>query len=199
MTSDAGGAIYGLVLAGGQSRRMGQDKAALRRGGRSQLEHVVDLLEGVTARVYVSARRSQQDDPVRSRFRQIVDRYDDLGPVAGILSALEAHPGHDWLVVACDLPNLDRGTLEFLLENRSATRPFTAYRSSHDGLPEPLCAIYRAGSEAIIRRFVDDGIACPRKIMIRSDTELLAQPDPRALDNVNTPDDLAESVLEAAS
>lgn len=199
MQSEARNAVYGLVLAGGQSRRMGRDKAALRRDGRSQLEYVVGLLEEVTERVYVSARRSQQDDPVRSRFAQIVDRYDDIGPVAGILSALETHPGRDWLVVACDLPNLVTETLEFLLAHRSAERSFTAYRSSYDGLPEPLCAVYRAGSEGLIRKFVDDGIVCPRKMLIRSDTELLEQPDPHALDNVNTPEDLAASVLEAAS
>lgn len=199
MKSETQTPVYGLVLAGGQSRRMGRDKAALRRAGRSQLEHIVELLEQVTERAFVSARQSQQDDPVRSRFPQIIDRYEDLGPVAGILSALDTHPGADWLVVACDLPNIDAETLTYLLENRSANRAFTAYRSSYDGLPEPLCAVYGAGSGALIRQFVEDGIICPRKMLIRSDTKLLAQPDPRALDNVNTPADLADSVLEAAS
>lgn len=199
MVSDTQAPLYGLVLAGGKSRRMGRDKAALQRDGRSQLEHVFDLLDAVTDRTFVSARASQADDAVRSRFPRIIDRYDDLGPVAGILSALEEHPHADWLVVACDLPNIDRSTLDHLLEHRSAERPFTAYRSSHDDLPEPLCAIYRHDSVDRVRAFVEEGIACPRKILIRSDTELLAQPDPRALDNVNTPQDLEDSVLEAAS
>ena len=96
------------------------------------------------------------------------------------------------------LPNLDRRTLEYLLDHRAADKPFTAYRSSHDGLPEPLCAIYRAGSDVAIRAFVDEGLVCPRKMLIRSDTELLDQPNPAALDNVNTPDDLAASVLQAS-
>ena len=74
-------------------------------------------------------------------------------------------------------------------------KPFTAYRSSYDDLPEPLCAIYRRDSAAIVRAFVDDGIKCPRKMLIRSDTALLAQPDPASLDNVNTPEDLAASNL----
>ncbi|MGH8167264.1 MAG: molybdenum cofactor guanylyltransferase, partial [Woeseiaceae bacterium] len=100
---------------------------------------------------------------------------------------------------ACDLPNVDDATIGFLLENRSATKPFTAFRSSYDELPEPLCAIYRPESRAIIRSFVDSGIVCPRKMLIRSDTELLEQPDPSALDNVNTPDDLVRTGLKAAS
>ena len=188
--------VYGLVLAGGESRRMGSDKALLVRNGRSQLEFVAELLDSVADRVFVSVREDQQAEPERRRYAQIVDRFESIGPVAGILSAMAEHPEADWLVVACDLPNVDKRTLEHLLEHRSATQPFTAYRSSHDGLPEPLCALYQAGSDVIVRRFVDEGLVCPRKILIRSDTLLLEQADPAALDNINTPDDLEVSVLE---
>lgn len=191
--------VYGLVLAGGQSRRMGSDKALLQRDGKSQLAYMVELLGDVVDRVFVSARQDQADDPERSRFDLIVDAFDDMGPVAGIMSAMQQHPQADWLVVACDLPNIDRTTLEYLLQHRSESQPFTAYRSSHDDLPEPLCAVYTAGSDEVIREFVDDGIVCPRKMLIRSDTNLLVQPHPQSLDNVNTPDDLAQSILEIAS
>ena len=190
--------VYGLVLAGGESRRMGQDKALLVRDGQSQLEYIATLLDTVTDRVFVSTRRDQKDDGVRDRFVQIVDRYEDIGPVAGILSALEEYPEADWLVLACDLPNIDESTLRFLLDNRSEVRSFTAFRSSYDDLPEPLCALYRSGSNSIVRRFVDEGTICPRKILIRADTELLTQPNPASLDNINTPDDLEGSILEAA-
>ena len=191
--------VYGLVLAGGESRRMGHDKARLKRGGQSQLAHVVKLLESFLGRVFVSARAEQQNEQERSRFEQILDRYQDLGPLAGILSAMDEHPHADWLVVACDLPNLDAPTISHLLDNRADNQPFSSYISSHDGLPEPLCAIYSAGSAAILHGFVKDGVLCPRKILIRSDTLLLDQPNPRALDNVNTPDDLRDSLLEPAT
>ena len=191
--------LQALVLAGGRSRRMGQDKALLVRDGQSQLSFVASLVGEVTDKVFVSTRSDQQDDAERGRFANIVDRYDGIGPVAGILSAMDDYPDADWLVVACDLPNIDGPTLDYLVQHADGDHPFTAYRSSHDGLPEPLCAIYRAGSDSILRKFVDDGIVCPRKILINSDTRLLDQPNPAALDNVNTPDDLAASVLEAAS
>ena len=177
---------------------MGRDKAVLVRDGRSQLDYLADVVGRVAGRVFVSVRAEQRGEPERSRHATIVDRYDDLGPVAGILSAMDEYPDVDWLVVACDLPNVDEATLRFLLDRRSATQPFTAFRSSRDGLPEPLCALYRAGSDATIRGFVADGVVCPRKMLIRSDTCLLDQPDPAALDNVNTPEDLARSVLETA-
>lgn len=188
--------LYGLVLAGGRSRRMGRDKALLEFDGKTQLERAITALAAVTERQFVSTRKGQSGDGERQRYAQIVDRYDDLGPVAGILSALESHPEADWLVVACDLPNLDSATLEFLVANRDLEAPFTAFESSHDGLPEPLCAIYPAESVTRVREFVDEGIVCPRKMLIRSDTALLVQPNPHSLDNVNTPDDLAASALQ---
>ena len=192
--------VYGLVLAGGESRRMGRDKALLPRDGKSQLAHIAALLEEVADRVFVSTRREQQDEAERSQFVQIVDRYKDIGPIAGILSAMDEYPEVDWLIVACDLPNIDTATLRHLLDNRSAEQPFTAFRSSHDGLPEPLCALYLSGSDAIIRQFIDNDISvCPRKILIRSDTYLIEQPNPVALDNINTPDDLESSILGTAS
>ena len=191
--------VFGLVLAGGESRRMGRDKALLSRDGQSQLAHIVALLGDVVDDVFVSTRREQNDDAERSRYRQVVDRFDGIGPVAGILSALQEHPQADWLIVACDLPNIDVETLRFLLDNADPDKPLTAYRSSYDGLPEPLCALYRSDSAAIVADFVEQGIVCPRKILIRSDAQLLDQPDPRSLDNINTPEDLADSVLEVAS
>lgn len=197
--------VYGLVLAGGQSRRMGRDKALLVRDGdgngegKSQLAHMVSLLGVVVDRVFVSARSDQTEDSERNRFNVIVDRYEDMGPIAGILTALQEYPQADWLVVACDLPNIDASTLRFLLENISHNQPFTAFRSSHDGLPEPLCAVYKAGSDKLLQEFIDDGMVCPRKVLIRSDTCLLEQANPSSLDNVNTPDDLEQSILEAAS
>jgi molybdopterin-guanine dinucleotide biosynthesis protein A len=190
--------FYGLVLAGGESRRMGRDKALLLRDGESLLAYVVRLLEAHTDKVFVSARAEQSDESQRRQFPQIVDRYRDLGPVAGILSAMDEYPGVDWLVVACDLPNIDAQTISELSEHRHAANPFVAYRSSYDELPEPLCSLYLGGSEAILRRFVAEGLKCPRKMLIRSDTLLLTQPTPESLDNINTPAELRDSVLEAA-
>ncbi len=182
--------VHALVLAGGRSRRMGRDKAGLVHAGKPQLTHVIELLTPVVDKVWVSVRKDQPADPLRDAYPQIVDGENDAGPVAGILAALETHPDVDWLVVAVDLPNLDRETLEALLDQASDPR-FTAFRSVRDGLPEPLCALYRPAALPVIRRYVDEGIVCPRKILIRSDAELLEQPKPGALENINTPDDLA--------
>ena len=191
--------VNGLVLAGGKSRRMGSDKAALVTNGETQLDRAVRLLRAHVTEVFVSARDDQADDPVRSRYPQIIDRYADLGPVAGILSAMDAQPDAAWLVLACDLPNIDDRTLGYLLENASAEHPATAFVSVVDGLPEPLCAVYRPLSRAIIDGFVAEGIKCPRKMLINSDTHLLRQPSPGALHNINRPEDLEGTGVEIAS
>lgn len=191
--------LSGLVLAGGKSRRMGSDKAALQTGGETQLERAVKLLQRHVGEVFVSTAADQADDPVRGKFRQIVDRYEDMGPVAGILSALDTSPQRSWLVLACDLPHIDDGTIDFLIRNASTENPFTAYRSVNDGLPEPLCAIYRPESRPHIDRFVADGIVCPRKMLINSPTTLLEQPNPGALHNINTPEDLDGTDIDLAS
>ena len=191
--------LLGLVLAGGESRRMGSDKASLVRNGRTQLERAVGLLREHLDGVYVSTRAGQSDDPLRNRFPQIVDRYDDLGPVAGILSAMDEHPEAAWLVLACDLPNIDSATIRFLIDSVSAEHLATAYTSVHDGLPEPLCAVYRPDARPVIERFVADGIKCPRKMLINSPTRMLEQPSPGALHNINSPEDLDGTGIDLTS
>lgn len=190
--------LYGLVLAGGQSRRMGTDKALLLNDGESQLARAMRLLTGFVAQAFVSTSDALKDEPERAGYPQIIDRYADLGPVAGILTAMDEYPEVDWLVVACDLPNLSAAILEPLLEE-DAEAPFIAYKSVHNGLPEPLCAIYRRASRPLLDAYVAQGIRCPRKMMINSDSHLLEQHDVHALDNINTPDDLEKSVLAAGA
>lgn len=177
---------------------MGRDKALLEHDGETQLARAVQLLERHVERVFVSVRPDQTTDPERRLFEQVVDRYRDIGPAAGILSALEDKPDVAWLVLACDLPHVNDETIGMLLRQRSE-QPFTAFRSSHDGLPEPLCAVYRPQAREIVAGFVRDGLVCPRKMLIRSDTRLLDLPDPKALDNVNTPEDLERAGFRVAS
>jgi len=179
--------LYGLVLAGGRSTRMQRDKATLEYAGRSQLERAVELITPLVERVFVSVRPDQTGDPLRARFAQIVDSGEAQGPIAGIIAAQARHPEAAWLVLACDLPLLDHETLEHLERSRRPERQATAYRSTRDGMPEPLCAIYEPSSREAIRAHVAGGRDCPRKFLINADTELIEQPEPGALDNVNTP------------
>lgn len=179
--------LYGLVLAGGRSTRMQRDKAALDYGGRPQLLQAFELAASLAVRGFVSVRADQVDEPLRAGLPQIVDGEFGEGPIAGIIAAQQSWPEAAWLVLACDLPLLDRPTLEHLLAQRDPDALATAYVSAHDGLPEPLCAIYEPASAAPIRAYVASGRSCPRKFLLNHAARLIVLPDPRALENVNTP------------
>jgi molybdenum cofactor guanylyltransferase len=196
MTSTA--KLFGLVLAGGASTRMRSDKAALTYQGQTQLDRAFALVSQFCESTFVSVRAGQEKDSTRSKFPQIVDQG-GVGPIAGIRAALATHPDTAWLVVACDLPFLDAATLTFLREHRDPSRIATAFKSSHDGLPEPLCTIWEPAALEALEGWISQGKDCPRKLLINSNTHLLELPESRALDNINTPDEFAraQSTLSA--
>lgn len=181
--------LYGLVLAGGESSRMGRDKALLEYHGRPQLEWAFELLSRHCQRVFVSVRPGQSRG-FEGRHPEIRDAHAGIGPIAGIAAAQAAHPRAAWLVLACDLPFVSEVALQRLVAARG-TGPVVAFRSAHDGLPEPLCAIYEPATRDAVLESIAGGRNCPRKLLIRSGVPLLEQPDPGALDNVNTPEELA--------
>jgi len=190
--------LLGLVLAGGRSTRMHTDKAALLYGGRSQLERAMALIAPHVTRAYVSVRADQSTDPLRARFPQIRDAHENLGPIAGLLAAQASHPEAAWLMLACDLPLLDELTLAHLVRSRAPERVATAYRSSHDGLPEPLCAIWEPRSAAPLAAYVASGRQCPRRFLLGADTCLIDEPNPGALDNINTPEEYRSAMTTLA-
>jgi len=117
----------------------------------------------------------------------------DGGPIIGIRSAMAAFPDVAWLVVACDLPFLSDQALEQLLAERDPTLMATAFRSTHDGLPEPLCALWEPACAAALSAPQRSGKQCPRKFLINHPVKLLEPRDRRALDNINTPEEYAEA------
>jgi molybdopterin-guanine dinucleotide biosynthesis protein A len=136
----------------------------------------------------VSCRQGQTAD--RPAIHDVVE---NIGPMGGILSAFAAHPDKAWLVLACDLPFLTAATLRHLIAHRDPTQLATAYRSAHDGLPEPLCAIYEPAIANKLREFVAAKQVCPRKALIQLSVPLLDLTDTRALDNVNHPHEFQEA------
>jgi molybdopterin-guanine dinucleotide biosynthesis protein A len=190
--------LHGIVLAGGRSSRMRADKAALAYGSRPQLARAYELLARHVEKAWVSMRREQAVEPLRAGFPQIADGAIGQGPIAGIIAAQERFPDAAWLVLACDLPQLDDATLAELIARRDPGRVATAFRSRHDGLPEPLCAIYEPASRAAILAQVAAGRDCPRKFLVTHDARVIDPVTPTALDNANTPED-AEAARAALS
>jgi molybdenum cofactor guanylyltransferase len=167
---------------------MGRDKAALQYGEKPQAIAAYELLNACCAKVFLSCRRGQAAD-----LPAIHDTVEGIGPMGGILSAFAAHPDKAWLVLACDLPFLTEATLRHLIARRNPTQLATAFRSAHDGKPEPLCAIYEPAIAGGLREFVAQGEQCPRKALLKLGVPLLELPEARALDNVNHPHEFEEA------
>jgi molybdopterin-guanine dinucleotide biosynthesis protein A len=195
--SDALPVLHGLVLAGGRSTRMGQDKARLHYGAQPQLEAAFQLLQPFVDACRVSVRTDQQDDPLRARFPRLIDLDADIGPAAGLLAAHAHAPDGAWLAVACDLPLLDAATLTTLIAARAAGIAAVSFRSAHDGLAEPLCAIWEPAALHRLAQRVAAGRNSLRGALTDADVRLLSPPSAHALDNANTPADHAALLLRA--
>lgn len=177
--------IYGLVLTGGKSLRMGQDKAFLNYHDIPQYKYVYNLLEKFCSKTFISARKDQS--PLYSQEEnKIFDAFTDIGPTGGILSAFKFDKTKAWLVVACDLPFIEHATIENIINKRDIKKYATAYISSTDKLPEPLCAIYEPKSKIRLMNFLSLGYECPRKFMINSNVHLINQENEKYLTNINT-------------
>ena len=193
-------AVSGLVLAGGKSIRMGTDKGRILWHGQEQRYYVADLLRAQLPHVFISCRPEQQTE-IDPSYTVIPDSVTGAGPLIAILSAFAAYPDRAWLVVACDLPLLDKATIQYLLHNRDETKIATTFQSPFDGLPEPLITIWEPSSLPVLRLFFAENFNCPRKALIRNleNVKVLLPPNPDALLNANTPDDTEKvrAIIEA--
>ena len=181
--------LNGLVLAGGRSTRMGRDKGLITWHGKEQRYFMSDLLQQFCSEVYISCRPEQLAE-IDTSYQALPDKYNDLGPNGGIITALEHNPSHAWLITACDLPLLDKETLQFLIKHRDSSFIATTFQSPHDQLPEPLIAIWEPESLPVLLNFMEKGYKCPRKVLINSSIKQLSAPNPSALMNVNKPEEL---------
>lgn len=181
--------VNGLVLSGGASTRMGQDKALLEHAGTPQLSATFQLLSHHVQSCFISLRKDQTNEALRARFPGVLDEYEGIGPAAGLLAAHRAHPATAWLVVACDLPQLDEATLAALVQARDEYHIAVAYRSAHDDLPEPLCTLWEIAALQQLDAQVRAGRYSLRQVLRSPDVRLLPAPENGALDNINTPEE----------
>lgn len=188
--------VYGLVLAGGKSQRMGKDKGLLEFHGMPQRDYMANLLDSLCEQTFLSCRPDQVDE-INGKYAPLPDTFTGLGPMGAILSAFREQPDVAWLVVACDLPLLDKPALSYLFKNRNPSKIATTFRSPVNEFPEPLVTIWEPRSYPVLLQFLAQGYSCPRKALINSPVHTLEAPKPEALKNVNTPKELKE-VMEQA-
>lgn len=194
-------AVSAVVLAGGQSRRMGRDKALIDYQGRPIIAHVIDTLRALSDDIVVVSNRLDLYAPFGARV--VPDYEPPCGPLGGIAAGLQAALCSLAVVVACDMPFLNVTLLRWLLDlaaGYDAVVPKTADEF------EPLHAVYRRECHDPIVRRLERGER--RVISFFADVRLrpVLEPEWRALDpagrslvNLNTPDDLDVLSLPAGN
>ena len=142
-----------VILYGGKSRRMGQDKAELIIEGRTFLDHIAGELDGFEELI-LSLDIMEKYPEIRCAA--VTDIYSNCGPMGGIHSALTACSSDALLVVSCDLPLFKSELGEYLCtqldEEIDAVVPVTS-----DGRIHPLCAVYRKRTSSVFERYLKTG------------------------------------------
>ena len=180
--------LYGLVLAGGKSQRMGEDKANIDYHGIPQAQHVANLIAPYCAKTFISSRPGQTIE-IGTSYEKLEDKLIGLGPFGAIATAFQHNPNKSWLVIACDLPLLTQKSVEQLIENRNPRKIATSFQSPVNEFPEPLITIWEPKSYPLLLQFLAQGYSCPRKVLINSDIECLRANVPIELTNVNHPNE----------
>ena len=189
------------IQAGGQSSRMGTDKALVELDGKPLIEHVLDRVRGLGQDFLITSNNPEK--LAYLGIRLVRDRIPGAGALHGLETALLAAEGDDVLLVACDAPFVSRDLLEHMLAMR--TQADVIIPKKH-GRYEPLQALYKrttclpavelalqSGQRRMISFF-------PSVHVFPIDEGALAELDPQGISlfNVNTPADLqqAEEILQ---
>jgi len=181
--------VYGLILAGGKSERMGTDKTQLVYHGIPQRNYLEDLLQSNGISPYVSVAKA----PNIATPNYIADTFLNLGAFGGICSAFQHNPNVAWLVIAADVPFVNSSLIEHLLTHRNPSKFATALKGQTREFMEPLITIYEPKAYPQLLQFLAMGYACPRKMLINNDVEIVEVED-HFITNVNTPEEFKEAL-----
>jgi len=140
--------MTGVILCGGQSTRMNQDKGLLMNGRFTWAENLALLLQPLCDKLVISVNPGQHAYQAQlAGYTLITDdtSLDIYGPLHGLFSVHQHFPGEDLFLLACDMQQMKAEVLETLAANYRANPAFEAWVFlQSDGSPEPLAAIYSA-------------------------------------------------------
>ena len=178
-----------VLLRGGKSRRMGQDKALLPWGDSTFLKTVAGQMDFLDEKyLSVAANDISSADGLSEDWIRLPDLFPDRGPLGGIYTALVSCRAQWALVASCDIPAVERRLFTMLLENRTEEADII-YLLTPDGRMHMTCALYRKTIAPVILAQIEKGDNRLRILsdLCRSKEILIDQPDYlRMLSNINT-------------
>src|SRR5687767_7630737 len=118
--------LLGVILCGGESKRMGSDKGLLEKDGKTWVRLVTEKLLSLQIPIIVSINEQQAGSygKLFSTDELVVDDIDIRGPMRGLLSVHQKYPDKDILLMACDLVDMDEETLNNLIEQYRTINEF---------------------------------------------------------------------------
>jgi molybdopterin-guanine dinucleotide biosynthesis protein A len=188
------GKITGIVLAGGQSRRMGQDKGLMLLKNQPLTSWSVRILQSFTENILISSNNLSYE---RFGYPVIKDIVPDIGPIGGILSCLEHSSSDINIFISCDSPFIKPGLYDYLIQSIGSN--LAAVPWFGDQRYEPLCAVYRKSILSPLKSFIESGnFKLPQffeTVEINKITMTGTEPfhHPYLFFNVNTPKKLARA------
>jgi cyclic pyranopterin monophosphate synthase len=187
---------FGLVLTGGKSKRMQTDKALISYKGKPHAEYIHEILSKYCDQVFLSSKADQWKGTSLENYETINDKYENGGPIAGMLSAFEHAPEANWLVVACDLIHFNETTVEKLLAHNEEEVVATCFKNAEKGFPEALCALYTPKARVVFADAFKSEVRCPVKVLKNTLCELIDQVDGINLANINSKEELNKVMHE---
>ena len=177
--------VAGVILAGGQSRRFGSDKALFQIEGVPLIQAAYETLIQVASPLFVSVASTQTRYNIPATH--LPDATGHAGPLAGIYAALNASP-HDWLLVlAVDIPFITPTHLQKLLDARTPTTD-AVIAASKDRI-HPLCACYHKRSLPSAKKLLDQSTYRVTTFLNTLNTQAVKLTPSHILTNLNTPPD----------
>ena len=192
MTTRANKYLYGLVLAGGKSSRMGEDKGLIEyHQGQPQRMYIYNLLSSLCEKAFFGLRLDQKTEA--GELPLIIDNENYQGPFKCLHAAHDAHPLQAWLVVACDLPFITEDTLRKLIRERDRTKVATAYYQPEQDYPEPLVAIWEPEGLRLAKIYASSGNNSPARFLKGANYKKVTPDKKEELMNVNRPEDFEQA------
>lgn len=188
MWEDLYATINGLILVGGKSSRMKEDKFSLNYNGVEQWKYLRSEMPKCVNETFYSVASKEQFN-VLAHEDLIEDKFRNLGPIGAILSAFCFKPDVAWLSIACDIPLLKSSHLDYLISNRDPSKIASCYYNPETNFPEPLITLWEPKSYPVLLQFLSLGYSCPRKVLINSDINMMKVKDVGFMKNVNTQED----------
>jgi len=189
--------LSAIVLAGGQSSRMGRDKAMIMLQGIPLLRQVCNVALDCASQVYVVTPWSERYQDILPEGCRVIREVplpgeaSSHGPLVGFAQGL-AQVETDWvLLLACDLPQLQVEVLQDWATELEKTAPDAIAllpRQSHRW--EPLCGFYRCQCLPLLTQFINEGGRSFQRWLAQHPVKELPVSDTQVLFNCNTPADL---------